>query len=230
MGAWGPNEKLRAFQRQQTEERSLRRDDGFDSFARLVNIPEQARRPRRRKQPATELPTKTPNAITRLPSTEKPAAAASPTNSVSSPPAPPHAPEDLRARIEEASELWRTRMDIVRAQTIEKLGLDAEGIAKFDAAVEAMNVKLRDSFQTIAAMLANEESLTRELGVRLMGDVCASLAESYEQISTCVDAARRADVADLELHNFIDPSVAEPLIDVQGKLGNFRFPMRRGAR
>ena len=128
-------------------------------------------------------------------------------------------PEDLRARIDEAAELWRTRVELARAQTIDKLGLDAAGTELFNAAVDNMNVKLRDSIQTIATRLANEENMTPELGVRLMGDLCTTLAESYDEIGQCVGEDRRGEISTLELHNFVDPSVAEPLIQVQGKLG-----------
>ena len=53
----------------------------------------------------------------------------------------------------------------------------------------------------------------------LMGDLCTTLAESYDEIGQCVGEDRRGEISSLELHNFVDPSVAEPLISVQGKLG-----------
>ena len=136
----------------------------------------------------------------------------------------PEKGEDLRARIDEAADLWRARVEIARAQTIEKLGLDGAGVEKFNAALDNMNVKLRDSIQIIATKLAEEENMTPELGVRLMGDLCTTLAESYDEIGQCVGDDRRGEISSLELHNFVDPSVAEPLISVQGKLGGFGMP------
>ena len=103
----------------------------------------------------------------------------------------------------------------------EACGMLVAGVEKFNAAVDNMNAKLRDSIQIIATKLAEEENMTPELGVRLMGDLCTTLAESYDEIGLCVGEDRRGEISSLELHNFVDPSVAEPLISVQGKLGGF---------
>jgi hypothetical protein len=75
--------------------------------------------------------------------------------------------------------------------------------------------------QIVADRVASAESLTPELGIRLMGDISTSLAEAYDAIGTCVDEDHRGEVSRLELTNFIDPSVGEPLIAVQDKLEDF---------
>ena len=131
------------------------------------------------------------------------------------------APEDLRARIDEAAELWRTRIEIARASAIDKLGLDDKGAEAFNDAIEDMNAKLRESVQIVADKVASSESLTPELGIRLMGDIATSLAETYDSLATCVDVEHRGEVSRLELTSFIDPSVGEPLIAVQDKLEDF---------
>ena len=77
------------------------------------------------------------------------------------------APNDLRARIEEAQEMWRARADVVRAQWKEKLNLDAAGAEKFDAAINEMNSQLRDTMQALADQVANSDKFTQELGLRL---------------------------------------------------------------
>ena len=81
-----------------------------------------------------------------------------------------------------------------------------------------MNGRLRESMQAIADALVNEEEMTPEIGVRLMNDISAAMVETYDQIGGCVDGAKRGDVAQLNLAEFIDPSVAEPLVAVQDKL------------
>ena len=215
VGAWRPSEELHALKtKKEAEPPKQQSQAGFDSFAKMVNIPDAAK-----------------SSHSRRPMRERPAA----TNEVASAEAPKDveakkpevrrlerremSPEDLRARIDEAADIWRTRVEIARAQTIEKLGLDDAGVEKFNAAVDNMNVKLRDSIQIIATKIAQEENMTPELGVRLMGDLCTTLAESYDEIGQCVGDDRRGEISSLELHNFVDPSVAEPLISVQGKLG-----------
>jgi hypothetical protein len=127
-------------------------------------------------------------------------------------------PEDLRTRIDEAADLWRTRSEIARASAVEKLRLDADGENAFNAALKAMNDKLRDSIQIVADEIAASEEMTPELGVRMMGHLSASLAEAYDAVAACADEGVRNEVSRLNLVDFIDPSVAEPMIAVQGKL------------
>ena len=84
-----------------------------------------------------------------------------------------------------------------------------------------MNDEILSSVRTIAETLAEEEAMTPELGVRLMGDLSATVAQTYERIGECAGEKRRADVSRLNLTDFIDPMVAEPLIGVQHKLDVF---------
>ena len=215
VGYYGPAEELRSREVREQEAKAKPKN-AFGSFTELVNIPEVAKRPRRVKdtEPATNT---TAVAAT---SDEQPNG----TNATAEATAPRRkrvAPEDLRARIDEAAELWRTRIEIARASAIEKLGLDDKGAEAFNDAIEDMNAKLRESIQIVADRVASSEAMTQELGVRLMGDLATSLAETYDSLATCVDEDHRGEVSRLELINFIDPSVGEPLIAVQDKLEDF---------
>lgn len=214
IGAWGPNEELRRIRERPAKAAApAARAHGFDAFARMVNIPDVARRgPRAQRRPAET------NAVARV----RPAASAassSASNTAARVARPRRlSPEDLRARIDEAAELWRTRSELVRAGALKTLGLNEAGAAAFDAALVQMNDDLRTALQAAADALAEETELTPELGVRLMGDLSAAVAETYDRLGAAVDPARRADVAKLNLAELIDPSVAEPLVAVQGKL------------
>ncbi len=222
VGYYGPAEELRSRDVREKEEKTKAKPkNAFGSFTELVNIPEVAKRPRRVKD--TEPATKTTAVAGRVGDAPLPGESAS--GRVGDAPLPEKrkrvAPEDLRARIDEAAELWRTRIEIARASAIEKLGLDDKGAELFNDAIEDMNAKLRESIQIVADRVASSESLTHELGVRLMGDIATSLAETYDSLATCVDEDHRGEVSRLELTNFIDPSVGEPLIAVQDKLEDF---------
>ena len=81
-----------------------------------------------------------------------------------------------------------------------------------------MNDRIRESIQTIADAIANDEKMTHETNVRLMGDLATSIAEAYDDVGACVDESRRGEVSEMMLLEFIDPSVAEPLIAVQDKI------------
>lgn len=220
VGYYGPAEELRSREVREQEAKAKPKS-AFGSFTELVNIPEVAKRPRRVKD--TEPATNTSAVVGRHGVPPLPGKSAD--GRVGDAPEPQKrkrvAPEDLRARIDEASELWRTRIEIARASAIEKLGLDDKGAEAFNDVIEDMNAKLRESVQIVADRVASSESLTPELGIRLMGDVATSLAEAYDSIGTCVDEGHRGEVSRLELVNFIDPSVGEPLIAVQDKLEDF---------
>ena len=223
VGYYGPAEELRARDAREPEEatKKSKSRNAFGSFTELVNIPEVAKRPRRVKD--TEPATNTTAVAGRV--GEAPLPGESADGRVGDAPLPEKrkrvAPEDLRARIDEAAELWRTRIEIARASAIEKLGLDDKGAESFNDAIEDMNTKLRESMQIVADRIASSEAMTQELGVRLMGDIATSLAETYDSLAACVDEDHRGEVSRLELTNFIDPSVGEPLIAVQDKLEGF---------
>ena len=222
VGAWGPYEELRAYkerpQVQKAEERAARRA-GFDPISQLIKVPDAAKRPRREKRPAAkpgpaerdvaEAPTNAPAAA----AAERPSGAA-----VAHRPGKMLPPEDLQARIDEAAELWRTRIHLARAKALEALGIPEDGAESFDASLAAMNDRLRESVQAMADSLVDDEAMTPELGIRLMGDISVALAETYDQIGACVDPSKRAAVSEMQLVEFIDPSVAEPLVAVKDKL------------
>lgn len=223
-GAWMPTEELRELHARGMDRRPAERQPravgGFGDFASLVNIPDRARRVRsvRREPP--------PAASSSAPEREGPPEAETPPSVAAEAkrPAPPPKlrPEDLRARIDEAAEIWRTRVDIAKAAMLERLAIAPADVERVEAALDAMNSKLRDSMQTIADDLAGEGKMTIELGVLIMGDLSATMAATYDELGEIAGPEMRSEVADLNLIDFVDPAVAEPLIDVQDKLDGFR--------
>ena len=237
IGAWGPREELRALKESAEAERKQPQNaaEGFQAFARMANIPEEAKHARRRRPDAkplfatTNRPLAQAVAMTNAPTATQAVetAVAATTN------APPRkrerlSPEDLRARIEEAQELWRTRVELARARWKEKLNLDAAAGERFDAALDSMNEQLYDTMQTMATLLSQQDKMTPELGLRMMGDATTIMAETYEKLGACVPADRRGEVSEMQVFEFIDPGVAEPLIAVQDKLDRFPMPGGRG--
>ena len=240
IGAWGPREELRTLKANAEAERKQPQNaaEGFQAFARMANIPEAAKRGRRHRPDARPLfasTNKPPARAVAAAITNAPAPAATQTveeAALATTNAPPRrqrlSPDDLRARIEEAQELWRTRVELARARWKEKLNIDAAMGEKFDAALDSMNEQLYDTMQTMAAMLAQQDKMTPELGLRMMGDATTIMAETYEKIGACVPAERRGEVSEMQVFEFIDPGVAEPLIAVQDKLEKFPMPGGRG--
>ena len=229
VGSWGARDELRAFKEhtKEAKEKAAAKPDGFDTFARMVKIPEAARRPRRLRRNREAGPV-SPIAVTNTTATVARESAARPSAEpkevdaalTNTPPAR-LSREDLRARIEEAQDLWRTRVDVARAQWKAKLKLTGDAERAFDAALQEMNQRLYDSISVLAGILSEKEEMTPELGLRLVGETTTILAETYDKIGSCAAPGDREEIAKIQMTDFIDPGVAEPLINVQGKLDGF---------
>ena len=224
VGTWGPRADLRALKELMECEKKAaaeQKPDGFNTFARMAKIPETARHPQRRR-PSRGTARRSAIAVTNAPRVEVSASASKVTNAVARADVPKQrrAPEDLAARIDEAQELWATRVDMARAQWKAKLGLSGKAEKAFDDALQEMNEKLYASATALAERLASAEKMTTELGLRLVGDTTAIMAETYDRIGAVVPQGRRAEVSEMQMFDFIDPAVAEPLIGVQDKLDN----------
>ena len=225
VGYYGPSEELRSRElREQEEKAKPRSDNAFGSFAQMVKIPNAAKRPRRARD--TDKQTAEGKSSTEASDSASGKASANEQTPQSERRHRRLAPEDLRARIDEAADLWRARVEIARTAASERLGLDGEKAQAFNDAVDAMNYKLRESMQLVADEIAATKAMTPELGVRLMGDLSTSLAETYDAIGACVGENLREEVSNIQLVDFVDPSVAEPLIAVQDKIDpqSFRGP------
>ena len=234
VGSWGAQDELRSFRShaRDVKQNAVAKPGGFDAFAQMVKIPESARRsrrprPNRPKAPLPSIAVTNKVAVKQTPVSPSPAKEESDVVASTNAVPPRLSPEDLRARIEEAQDLWRTRVDLARAQWKSKLKLEGEAEKAFDAALQEMNERLYDSVAALAGLLEGKESLTPELGLRLVGETTTILAETYDKIGACAAPGMREQVSTMQMVDFIDPGVAEPLIDVQGKLENFPTPRRR---
>ena len=237
VGSWGAKEELRAFKEsvKEGQKEAARKVGGFDTFANMVKIPELARRPRKGRRSAKKgVKAASTNAVHVSEVSQNAVQGNQSTNAVSekypeSKTPPRLSREDLRARIEEAQDLWRTRVDVSRAQWKDKLKLSGESEKAFDSALQEMNERLYDSIAAVADLVADMETMTPELGLRLVGETSAIMAETYDRIGACVPQEMRSDVSSMQMVDFVDPGVAEPLIGVQGKLDGFTRPngMRR---
>ena len=238
VGAWGPRAEIRAMKALAQEEKAKPRNaaaEGFKAFTSLANIPDEARRPRRRR-PGEKDRVLFRGATNQVTQTAAPdSAAVSGTSAPTNAPAadgkrmPPKrlSPEDLRARIEEAQELWRTRVEVARTTWKDKLGVRADAGTQFDAALDEMNEHLYETMQTMARLVAKSDKVSPELGLRLVGDATAIMAETYEKVGACVPAEMRDTVSQMPMTDFIDPGVAEPLIAVQDKFEHLPEGFRR---
>ena len=231
-GSWGPREDLESYKESVQAERTQKKVSGtagFDAFAKLANIPDVAKR--RPKALTNELARSVGHSVPVGDTTNEAAVAVNPKLASEGPKRDRRiSREDLSARIEEAAELWNTRVEIAKTQWKGKLGIkDGKASEAFDSAVATMNEALRDTMEALAEEVEKAGKVSPELGLRMMGDLTRNMAEAYAAIGAAVPSERRAEVSEIPVHEFIDPMVAEPLIGVQDKLEG-GFMGRGGSR
>lgn len=237
IGGWAPKEELRQARAEMDRlaAKLAERDktQRLDAFTRIVQIPDRATQPKSSRppdvaarKPALRTDGET-NAASRLAVT-----VSSPTNAVSarSDPRPEKLkPEDLRARIDEAKELWLTRVEVARAQWVQRLKLTPEETARFDSAINAMNENLYGAMQNLANGLEATDTPSPAAGMRAFNEMTSVLVQTYDELATMAPEQQQ-EVAKLELTDFIDPAIAEPLVAVQDKLDSMPGARRPGGR
>lgn len=220
-GSWGPREDLAAYKESVRAERTQKKASvsaGFDAFAKLANIPDVAtRRPKARTNELARsvrhlAPTAGPMTNGEVVAEGRQKGFEKPKNGRQM------SREDLRARIEEAADLWNTRVELAKTQWKEKLGVAAGAAGTFDSAIADMNESIRASMQAFADEIERVGKMTPELSLRMMGDVSRTLAETYDALGAAVAPERREEISEMPVFEFIDPTVAEPLVGVQDKL------------
>lgn len=203
-GIWGSNDELREFkERDKVEKEKIReaRPDGFETFTKMVNIPESAGA-RHHGRPRSSAIT---NGAPVFAATNRPPRVWGGRRHES--------PENLRARIDAARDLWEARADVIRTQWVSRLQLSEESEKAFDAALQEMNASLYDCVLQVAESVG-EDRVNHELGVKLVGGVMAVMAGAYDRIGECVAPELRAEVSEMNIADFIDPAVAEPLVKI----------------
>lgn len=125
----------------------------------------------------------------------------------------------LEERLETARDLWQLRVDIARNTFVSRAALDRDAAARFDVLMAAMNLRIRGEFEAIAERIAEEEAFTPEDVTRMIHQITGALTLTYDELDRAMPLGwRSAAGTELDLFDFIDPSVAEPLLDVESLL------------
>ncbi len=126
---------------------------------------------------------------------------------------------DLREQIDKAAEVWRVRSDVARSAFLANAGLDAEQAANFDVVMEAMNVRLKERITFWADRFRDGSELSQETGMRMMNDLSGVLVLTYDEMDRKLPPTwRTTGGAQMEMTDFVDPAVAEPLIGLEDRL------------
>lgn len=220
LGQCTPQQELTRLKRelaQRPKHAEQRHNLNLDTITRMVQIPETTTRRSARPAPAVQITANAPS--------DASDAATSPHDTASFPPS--WSEHSLAARIEEAKELWQTRMTLARTQWIERLQLTTDGVILFDDVIDNMNLELQASLQQLADLLADDTTMNTAIGVRLVSQLTTSIANAYDELHTLLPPETHAPLTELELTDFINPAVADPLIAVQDKLENIEPPARQ---
>jgi hypothetical protein len=140
--------------------------------------------------------------------------------------------DTMRHRMEQAMEAWRLRSELVRNTFVSAAALNAGEAARFDTAVAAMNLRLKNNLQQLADRIRAEEPVTPEDGLRLMHELSGHVVLAYDDLDRALPASWRVAAGPgFNLADLVDPSVAEPLIGLEDRLDGLRAdPGRRGRR
>lgn len=221
IGRWLPNEETRIESAVRMEVTAQKNTDALNNITRMVQIPDKASKPRKRA-PVVVVTNQPPEVVTEAISGDQ--------TNTNTPAVRKHheriSPEDLRARIDEAKELWRTRAELARAQMIDNLGLKTvEQQTAFDNAINTMNQTMFDTMKGLATEVKNAPEMTTEQGIRVVAEMTTAMTTTYDALFKAVPLDKQSEVSKMQMTDFIDPNVIEPLTEVQDKLQTMK-PMR----
>lgn len=130
-------------------------------------------------------------------------------------------PEDFYEVIDIARDAWHLRSTQSRQALAENLDLNDDELTSFDHTISEMNKKLEDEIIDIAELMVQKEELTTEDGLMMVNRVSGVLLDTYNQLDTVLpDMWRDQTGNEADLINYVDPTVAMPLGNLQGM--NFR--------
>lgn len=164
----------------------------------------------------------------------EPVAATTATNAVPSPRATRRAsaaPSDAKADeaprapgwdLDQAVELWQTRVAIAKSTLISNVRLNDTQALQLETTLAAMNIRIGSTIDQFAASIQDAELVQPEAGIRLANDITAAMVTAYDELDTKMpDGWRRRAGERFSLTDFIDPEVARPMVGLEGKLNGW---------
>ena len=127
--------------------------------------------------------------------------------------------QSLADRLAVARDLWQVRSDMARDTFISRAGLDRSEQVRFGVLVEAMNIRIEESFATAVDRIRQQGEVSPETMTRMLHDVTGALTLTYDEMDRNLSPDWRvAAGSDVDLVDFIDPAVARPLLEVENLL------------
>lgn len=125
-------------------------------------------------------------------------------------------------RIELAVDAWSLRSELAKEAFVEKSEFNDEESLQFNTLMSAMNLRIEGAITEWADRIENDGIQGEEIGIRIMSDITAAMALTYDEMDRTLPEGWRENSGDsFKLSSQIDPRVALPLAGVEDKL-NFR--------
>jgi hypothetical protein len=129
----------------------------------------------------------------------------------------------MEERIETAKQAWRVRSDLARNSFLENLDAGREEANQFDVLIGAMNLRLANTIGNWVDTFGEQEVVRFEQGARLIHELSGAVVLTYDEMDRTLREDWREDTdPKFMLYDFIDPSVADPFIDVEDKMRKLR--------
>lgn len=124
--------------------------------------------------------------------------------------------------LDQAVELWQTRVAIAKSTLISNVRLDDTQAILLETTLAAMNIRIGSTIDQFAASIQDAEMVQPEAGIRLMNDITEAMVTAYDELDTKMpqDWRRRAGER-FSLTDFIDPEVARPMVGLENKFNGW---------
>jgi hypothetical protein len=132
------------------------------------------------------------------------------------PDTPPTDKARLAEQLRDASNLWRTRVDLARSSFVSNVLENKDEEEFFDLVIETMNARLTESIRRWTDTLKRDQTVTPESGIRMTNELTDALVQTYDELDQTLPEGWRAKAGEgFQLFDFIDPQVATPLAEVE---------------
>lgn len=125
----------------------------------------------------------------------------------------------MQDQLKTATDLWKTRCELARNSFISNVATSDEQAIQFDVAMAAMNLRLSNSIRTWVEYVKTETNMSPEAGIKILNDLSGDLVWAYKDLDRSMPQNWRAQAGEkFGVFDFIDPAVAQPLLEVEDRL------------
>ena len=209
LGTWSVKSDLRAAREEISELKSAAtshtsRQSSLRTVTSALHIPEPP------KEPARPVPHHPPVSVT---VSNAIGDSVETTNAVPS--------ESMQDGIKTAADLWKTRSALARDSFLANIEATPVQQQMFDQAAEKMNKQLGERIKQWSDYLKQQKDMSAETGIRMVNNLSEPVIGAYDDLDRSLAPGWRDKAGTkFQMFDFINPEVALPLAEVEGKLNH----------